>query len=150
VESSWNKYGERVADTEGKILWKPIKRLLKKAQAAYQEAATKREVQIGDIAALGVAQPLPDPMFDLSQLAINEYNSSLLFDSYAPVDPQVPPGYNFDTPYNMIPIPQNSINTDYGNQINWEDWQRFLMYSEASDSIEENAFEAWPLAFDAP
>jgi len=62
----------------------------------------------------------------------------------------VPPGYNFDTPYNMIPIPQNSINTDYGNQINWADWQRFLMYSEASDSIEENAFEAWPLAFDAP
>jgi hypothetical protein len=150
VESIWNKYGERVADTEGKVLWKPIKRLLKKAQAAYQEAATKREVQIGDIAAQGVAQPLPDPVFDLSQMAINEYNSSLLFDSCAPVDPQVPPGYNFDTPYNTVPIPQNSINTDYGNQINWADWQRFLMYSEASDSIEENAFEAWPLAFDAP
>jgi hypothetical protein len=150
VESVWNMYGERVADTEGGMLWKPIKRLLKKAQAAYQEAATKREVQIGDIAAQGVAQPLPYPMFDLSQMAINEYNPSLLFGSCAPVDPQVPPGHNFDTPYNMIPIPQNPINTDYGSQINWADWQRFLMYSEASDSIEENAFEAWPFAFDAP
>jgi hypothetical protein len=150
IENAWNKYGERVADTEGGMLWKPIKRLLKKAQAARQEAATKREVQIGDIAAQGVAQPLPDPMFDLSQMAINEYNPSLLFGSCAPVDPQVPPGHHFDTPYNMIPIPQNPINTDYGDQTNWEDWQRFLMYSEASGLIEENAFEAWPLAFDAP
>jgi hypothetical protein len=150
VESVWNKYGERVADTEGGMLWKPIKRLLKKAQAAYREAATKREVQIGDITAQGVAQPLPYPMFDVSQMAINEYNPSLLFGSGAPVDPQVPPGHNFDTTYNMIPLPQSPINTDYGNQINWADWQRFLMYSEASDSIEENAFEAWPLAFDAP
>ncbi|KAK9489924.1 fungal-specific transcription factor domain-containing protein [Lipomyces doorenjongii] len=124
VESVWNKYGEQVADTEGGMLWKPIKRLLKKAQAAYQEAATKREVQIGDIAAQGVAQPLPYPMFDLSQMAINEYNPSLLFGSCAPVDPQVP-----------------TLNPD---------WQRFLIYSEASDSIEENAFEAWPFAFDAP
>ncbi|KAK9485322.1 fungal-specific transcription factor domain-containing protein [Lipomyces starkeyi] len=123
VESVWNKYGEKVADTEGGMLWKPIKRLLKKAQAAYQEAATKREVQIGDIAAQGVAQPLPYPMFDLSQMAINEYNPSLLFGSCAPVDPLVP-----------------TLNPD---------WQRFLMYSEASDSIEENAFEAWPFAFDA-
>ncbi|KAJ8098245.1 hypothetical protein POJ06DRAFT_147775 [Lipomyces tetrasporus] len=106
------------------MLWKPIKRLLKKAQAAYQEAATKREFQIGDIAAQGVAQPLPYPLFDLSQMAINEYNPSLLFGSCAPVDPQVP-----------------TLNPD---------WQRFLMDSEASDSIEENAFEAWPFAFDAP
>lgn len=150
VESVWNKYGERAADIEGKILWKPIKRLLKKAQAAYQEAATTREAQIGDMVAQDVAQPPPDPMLDLSQMAIDEYNSSLLFDSCAPVDPQVPPGYNFATPYNMIPIPQNSINTDYGNQINWEDWQQFLMYSEASDPMGENAFEAWPLAFNAP
>ncbi len=150
VESVWNKYGERVADTEGGMLWKPIKRLLKKAQVAYQEAATKREVQIEDIATQGVAQPLPYPIFDLSQIAINEYNPSLVFGSCALVDPQVTPGHNFDTPYNMIPIPQDSINTGYGSQINWEDWQQFLMYSEASDSIEENAFEAWPLAFDAP
>ena len=150
VESVWNKYGERVADTEGGMLWKPIKRLLAKAQAAYQEAATKREVQIGDIAAQGVVQPLTYPLFDLSQMAIDEYNSWLLFGSCTPVDPQVPPGHNYDTPYNMIPIPQEPINTNYGSQINWADWQRFLMYSEASDSIEDNAFEAWPLAFDAP
>lgn len=149
VESVWNKYGERVADTEGGILWKPIKRLLKKAQAAYQEAVTRREVQMGDISAQGVAQPPPDRMFDIGQMPINEYNPSLLFGSCAPVDSQVPGGHNFDTHYNTIPIPQNPINTDYGNQINWEDWQQFLMYSEASDSIEENAFEAWPLAFDA-
>jgi hypothetical protein len=150
VESAWNKYGERVADTEGGMLWKPIKRLLKKAQAACQEAATKGEVQVGDIAAQGVAWPLSDPIFDLSQMTINEYDPSLLFGSCAPVDPQVPPGHNFDTPYNMIPFPQSPINTDYGSQIHWTDWQRFLMYSEASDLIEENAFEAWPLAFGAP
>jgi hypothetical protein len=44
VESVWHKYGERVADTKGGMLW-PMKRLLKKAQVACQEAATKREVQ---------------------------------------------------------------------------------------------------------
>jgi hypothetical protein len=88
-------------------------------------------------------------MLDLSQMAINEYNELLLFSSCAPVDPQVPPGHNFEASYNMIPIPQNTINTDYGNQINWADWQGFLMDSEAPDSIEGNAFEAWPLAFDA-
>ncbi|KAH8693660.1 fungal-specific transcription factor domain-containing protein [Talaromyces proteolyticus] len=150
VESVWNTYGERVADTTGGILWKPLKRLLKKAQAAYQEAATKREVQIEDIAAKGIAQPLPDPMFDLGQMATDEYNTSLLLSSCAPVDLQVPPWHNFDTPYNMIPIPQNTINTDYGDQTNWAVWQRFLMDSEVPYSIEENAFEVWPLASNTP
>jgi hypothetical protein len=150
VESVWNTYGARVADTTGGILWKPLKRLLKKAQAAYQEALTKREVQIGDIAAKGVAQPLPDPMFDLSQIAINEFNQSLLFSNCTPVNPQVPPEHNFDTSYNTTLIPQSAANTDYGNHINWAVWQGFVMDSEVSYSIEENAFEAWPLAFNAP
>jgi hypothetical protein len=150
VESVWNTYGERVADTTEGMLWKPLKRLLKKAQVAYQEAATKREVQTGDIPTKGIAQPLPDPMFDLSQMAINEYNQSLLLSSCAPVDPQVPLGHNFDTSYNMISIPQDNINTDYGNEINWAVWQGFLMDTEVPYSIEENAFEPWPLAFDTP
>ncbi len=150
VESVWDKYGERVADTDGEVLWKPIKRLLKKALAARQEASTIRALQIGDISSQSVKQPLSDPVFDLGQMAINEYDPSLLFDSCAPVDPRVPHGHNFDAPYNMIPIPQNAINTDNGNQINWTDWQQFLMYSEASESIEENAFEAWPLVFNTP
>ena len=150
VESVWNKYGERVADTDGRMLWKPIKRLLKKAQAAYREAATNRVVQTGDITAQDATQPLSDSMFDFDQMAINEYNPSLLFDSCAPVDPHVPQGHDFDTPYDMIPIPQNTIDTANGNQINWADWQQFLMPSEASESIEENAFVAWPLVFDTP
>ncbi|QKX64187.1 uncharacterized protein TRUGW13939_11360 [Talaromyces rugulosus] len=151
VESVWNTYGERVADTTEGMLWKPLKRLLKKAQAAYQEAATKREVQIGDMPTKGIiAQPLPDPMFDLSQMAINEYNQSLLLSGHAPVDPQVSPEHNFDASYNMIPIPQDNINTDYGNEINWAVWQGFLMDTEVPYSIEENAFEPWPLAFDTP
>jgi hypothetical protein len=130
------------------MLWKPLKRLLKKAQAAYQEAATKREVQSGDLFAKDVARTLPDPMSDLTQMAINEYNQSLLLGSRTP---QVPPGDDFETSYNMVPIPQNTTNTDdYGNQINWAVWQGFLIDSEVPYSTEENAFEAWPLTFNAP
>lgn len=150
VESVWNTYGERVADTTEGMLWKPLKGLLKKAQAAYQEAATKTGVQIGDMAAKSVAQPLPEPMFDLSQMAIDEYNPSLLYSSCTPVDPQVSPWNNFDTSYNMIPIPENIINADYGNQANWTIWQGFLTDSEVPYSIEENEFEAWPLASNTP
>jgi hypothetical protein len=148
VESVWNTYGERVADTTGGMLWKPLKRLLKKAQAAYQEAATKREVQSGDLFAKDVARTLPDPMSDLTQMAINEYNQSLLLGSRTP---QVPTGDDFETSYNTVPIPQNTTNTDdYGNQINWAVWQGFLIDSEVPYSTEENAFEAWPLTFNAP
>ena len=148
----WNKYAERVVDTEGGNLWKAMKKLLKKAQAARKEAATRREIQIGGIAAQVVANPLTYPGLDLDldQMAISEYNPSLLFGCNAPVDPQAPPGYNLGTTYNITPSPQNPINMDYGNQINWTDWQQFLMYSEASQSMEENSLEAWPLAFDAP
>jgi hypothetical protein len=149
VESVWNTYGERVADTTGGMLWKPLKRLLKKAQAAYQEAATKREVQSGDIAAKDVARTLPDPMSDLTQMAINDYNQSPLLGSHTP---QMLTGDGFETSYNTVPISENTINTadDYGNQINWAGWEGFLIDSEVPYSTEENAFEAWPLTFNAP
>jgi hypothetical protein len=148
VESLWGTFGERVADTTEGILWKPLKRLLKKARAAYQEAALERDVhRIGDITANGVAQPLSYPIFDLSQMEINEYNPSLLFSSCAPADAQMGTLWNnSDTSYNMNTIPQNIINTDYSNQANWAVWQGFLMDSEVPYSIEENAFEAYPLA----
>ncbi|KKO97077.1 fungal specific transcription factor domain-containing protein [Trichoderma harzianum] len=148
VESVWNTFGERVANTTEGILWKPLKRLLKKARAAYQEAAFKRDVhRIGDITANGVAQTLSDPIFDLSQMEINEYNPALLFSSCAPADAQMATLWNnSDTSYNMNTTPQNIINTDYSNQANWAVWQGFLMDSQVPYSIEENAFEAYPLA----
>lgn len=152
VESVWNMYGEGVAHTEGGRLWKAIKRLLKKAQAARRESNTKRQVEIDNMATRGISKPLPDIMPDFNQMLTNEYNSSLLSGSNAPAHPQAPPSpaHEFDTPYNVIPIQQDSINAEYGNQINWTDWQEFLAYSEASDLMEDNAFEAWPLTFDAP
>ena len=150
VENVWNMFGQRVADTTGGLLWNPLKRLLKKAQAAYQEAVTKRGAQVGAIAAKGIAQPLPDPMFDLSQMAMNDYNQSVLFSSCAPIDLQMPPGYNFDAFYDMTSIPQDTSNTDYENQTNLAIWQGFLTDSEVPYSIEENGFEAWPPFYNGP
>jgi hypothetical protein len=149
VESVWNIFGERVADSTDGILWKPLKRLLKKARAAYQEAALKRDDahRIGDITANGVSQSFSDPMFGLSQMEIDEYNPSLLLSSRAPADAQMAPLWkNSDTSFSMNPIPLNTINTDYSNQANWAVWQGFLMDSEVPYSMEENAFEAWSLA----
>ncbi|KAE8555772.1 hypothetical protein EYB25_000470 [Talaromyces marneffei] len=148
VESVWNTFGKQVADTTEGILWKPLKRLLKKARAAYQEAALKRDVhRIRDTTVHEVAQSLSDPMFDLSQMEVDEYSRSLLLSSCAPTDAQMAPLWNnSDASYSMNPIPQNIVNTDYTNQINWAIWEGFLMDSEVPYSIEENAFEAWPLA----
>jgi hypothetical protein len=89
-------------------------------------------------------------MFDLSQMAINEYNQSLLFSSCASVDPQVSPGHGFCAAYNMISIPQDTSNADSGNQTKWAAWQRFLMGSEVLYSIQGNAFGAWPIVLSAP
>ena len=142
IDKSYNKWSNRVADTKEGMLWQPVKRLFKKAQAARQRdqklaeprAAIRSSASDGDLPVLG----LPDLSLELS-LDI-PYNTMASRDT-GQIDQTTSLGSDFFNWDDMIISSAEEI----GDPVNWEDWNDFLINAgELGAAIPSSTRDPWP------
>jgi hypothetical protein len=131
VEKCYNKYSDRVADTKEGMLWRPIKSLLKRAQAARQRAHQP------DKASQIALQPLVDPALQEPQIAppqigIEMHNLTLdpsenTFYMPMPADGvgQTPYPLFGDDFFSLTNMPLSNTQ-NFDENMNWNDWNEFV------------------------
>jgi hypothetical protein len=129
IDRGYTKYSDRVADTKEGMLWRPIKSLLKRAQAARQRADQPDAMQTA-------FQSLIDPAFQDTKLTQQLPNLSL--DS-TPTTFDMPIigdglGQMCQTPYplfrndffSLTDMPQSTTGS-FDENMNWNDWNEFVL-----------------------
>lgn len=142
VERAWSivnvvfdKLGNRIADTKRGSLWRPIKKLHTRAQAARSQHLRKKQQQ--NIFAI------PTTFNDLSSLKLDDS----LVEPTAPNFKQEDLGLDFSAPPDMLP----DLSLDQCvDSTNWEGWEEFLQNASNWDSppsVEGNGAIQWPNEF---
>lgn len=129
IDRGYAKYSDRVADTKEGMLWRPIKSLLKRAQAARQRADQPGAMQ-------EAFQPLVDPAFQDTKLTQQLPNLNL---DPTPTTFDMPiMGDGLDqmgqTPYplfgndffSLTDMPLSTTGS-YDENMNWNDWNEFVL-----------------------
>lgn len=137
IEKGYDKWSERVADGKDGMLWRPVKHLLKRAQAARQRAQKPMvakhayepstlhgipgSYQVERISSmtnptLGVSQGNPLDLMALGDLGLLDYTA------YQP--------FEFDAYTSLDTIPPNA--ETYQAPVNWDDWNQFILDASAA------------------
>lgn len=132
IDRGYTKYSDRVADTKEGMLWRPIKSLLKRAQAARQRAHQPDTVQTTFQPPIDSAlqdskptQQLPNLSLDSTQ---NAFDIPTMDDSLGQI------GQMGQTPYplfgndffSLTDMPLSTTET-FDENINWNDWNEFVL-----------------------
>jgi hypothetical protein len=133
VDKCYDKYSNRVADTKDGMLWRPIKSLLKRAQAARQRVHQPSAIQTA-------FHPLIDPALQDPTAAlppVSEHIPSLNLDSTQNAFdmPMISEGMDLmsQTPcplfgddfFSLTNMPLSSTQT-FDENMNWDDWNEFV------------------------
>lgn len=119
VEIVFDTLANRIADTKRGSLWRPIKKLLARAQAARSQHFSKQQQQslpagqaaFGGFASLNLKDTLTDPRI--------------------PVPMQENVDFDFSVPSDLLP----NISLDQSvDPMNWEGWEDFLQNANTWDS----------------
>ena len=119
VEIVFDTLGSRIADSKKGSLWRPIKKLLARAQAARSQHRSKQQQQslttapaaVGDFASLNLQDSLIDPSI--------------------PIPKQESVGLDWTIPPDILP----NVSLDQSvDPMNWEGWEDFLQNANTWDS----------------
>ena len=136
VERAWvivkivfDTLSNRIADTKRGSLWRPIKKLLTRAQAARSQHFNKQQQQTLPAA--------PAAFCDFASLDLKDTQ----IDNNIPVHKQENLDYDFSVPPDLLP----NISLDQSvDPMNWEGWEDFLQNANTWDSPDSgNAGVEW-------
>jgi hypothetical protein len=129
IDRGYTKYSNRVADTKEGMLWRPIKSLLKRAQAvrerAHQPDATQAALQsLTDLALQEseITQQLPSLNLNPTQSA---FDMPMMGDGLGEMSQTPYPLFGNDF-FSLADMPLSTTETFYEN-MNWNDWNEFVL-----------------------
>jgi len=129
IDRGYTKYSDRVADTKEGMLWRPIKGLLKRAQAARQRAHQPDVMQ-------PAFQPLIDPALQDTRLTQqlpnisldptqNAFDISMMGDGLGQMSQTPYPLFGNDF-FSLTDMPLSTTDT-FDENMNWNDWNEFVL-----------------------
>ena len=141
VEVVFEDWADHIADSRKGMLWRPIKKLMSKAQAKRAESSM-RSMSITS------QQPLPQftiPAYD-NFYDPNSSTPAMSFpqDSTSPVAMDDLSNQGLSLDQRLAPDPLDSLNVnEAGNGINWAEWDEFMQDFEMGEQppIDANAME---------
>lgn len=134
VDKCYDKYSDRVADSKEGMLWRPIRSLLKKAQAARQQAPQPDTAQTA-------FQPLIDPALQEPNAALplvaphipdltlnhaqNTFDMPMISDDMGQMS-QMPYPLFGDDFFSLTHMPLPNTQT-FDENMNWDYWNEFVL-----------------------
>ena len=156
IDKCYSKWSDRVADTKEGMLWRPVKRLFKRARTARQESqpssGTRPDVETGllDLALqdIDIVSGLPNLCLQgPPRSSYTSQNSDILDSQGQPLGlsgylPDLPVDLNLFAPIEMPPMTAEQ----YSGPINWDDWNEFIsdVNTNGTDLPSEMHYE-WPI-----
>lgn len=129
INRGYKKYSDRVADTKEGLLWRPIKSLLKRAQAARQRSQQPDAIPTA-------FQPLIDPALHDTEItqhlpnlsldpAQNEFELPMMDDGVGQMSQMSYPLFENDF-FSLTDMPLSTMET-FDENMNWSDWNEFVL-----------------------
>jgi len=158
ITRNYKKWGNLVADSKEGMLWRPVKKLYKRAQAA-RELSTEHGLE----QSIAKVVPMVNPVAgNPTEALVSETSAMDLGDTSS--NPMLVPGFpgdNGSLPFGQAALPdfgfdwtqpldihlQPELSSDmYGGPVNWDDWNEFILgVGEVGSSAQPNTYEEWQM-----
>lgn len=150
VTRKYKKWGELIADTKEGMLWRPLKKLYKRAQAA-RELRTEQELEQSIANVVPIVNSAWDnhsTVMDIAKQDDNFMSASAFASDHAnlPIRQAAIPDFSFNwNPIFDIHDMQPELGSEmHDDQINWDDWNEFVHgVGELDSSAQQNNFGEW-------
>ena len=154
INKGYEKWSDRVADTKDGMLWRPVKRLLRRAQDARKRDQQKAAAEAAGVAAAG-SQPSPLdsvlrnyevasgllPGVNLEGSRSNSYDP-MAFEDLDLINQTTDPALELDL---FAPMDMATGSMDpSGGSVNWDNWNEFIFDVGAVGADVPLSLYEWP------